>query len=239
MAMKKDQRESGFTLLELMLSMSILVLAASIIYGSIRTGLEATRKAEEKNELFQRVRIIRKIISDDLANAYMPKQTGDFFGGLEELGEEFVFNEGKEFDFSTGFPNAFEGTDGESGITPADSMSFFTIAKGAFESDMPMYVSYFLDDDPGTEEEGLVMERVATIIPSESFRKELAHEVVGMDVRYLDSTPEGQLWIDSWEEKRKLPRAVEVTLIWSEEARKLSRYTDVPIVISISSTHVF
>jgi prepilin-type N-terminal cleavage/methylation domain-containing protein len=231
--------KNGFTLIELMLSMSILALAAGIIYASIRTGLDATRKAEEKNDLFQKVRIIRKIVSDDLANTYMPKQTGNLFGGFEELEEQFMFEEGREFDFEMGMSNAFEGRDGESGTTPADTMAFFTIAKGAFESDMPVYVSYFLDDDPGTEEEGLVMERVATIIPSESFRKELAAEIVGMDVRYLDSTPEGQVWLDVWEEKRKLPRAVEVTFTWSEEARKLSHYTDVPIMISISSTHVF
>lgn len=222
-----------------MLSISIMALAASIIYGSLRTGLDATRKAEEKNELFQKVRIIREIISDDLANAYVPKQTGDFFGGLAELDEEFLFEEGREFDFTTGFPDAFEGKDGESGTVPSDSMSFFSIAKGAFESDLPVYVSYFIDDDPGTREEGLIMERVITIIPSESFRKELAHEVIGMDVRYLDSTPEGQVWIDSWQGKRKLPRAVEVTLLWNDEVRKTSRYMDVPIVISISSTHVF
>jgi hypothetical protein len=77
------------------------------------------------------------------------------------------------------------------------------------------------------------------VLPAESFRKELAADVVGMKIRYLDSTPEGQEWVETWEEKRKLPRAVEVTLVWNEESRKMSPYTDVPILMSISSTHVF
>ncbi|MFQ6104238.1 MAG: type II secretion system protein J [Candidatus Glassbacteria bacterium] len=229
----------GFTLIEILLSVSILAIAAGIIYGSLRTGLESSRRAEANSELFQRVRIIREIISSDLANAFVPKRSHGFLGDLEEFEGELFSDEGGEFDLSTGFPNAFDGKDEEIGGVPLDRMEFYTISKGTFENDMPVYVSYYIDDDPLSDEEGLVMERIATILPAESFRKELASEVVGMDVKYLESTPEGQLWVDGWQDKRKLPRAVEVTLIWDEQIQRRLQYAKVPILISISATHVF
>lgn len=236
---ERKGKRNGFTLLELLLSMSILAIAAGIIYGSMRTGLEATKKAESKNELFQRVRIIREIISEDLKHAYVPKQNHGFLSDLEDFEGELFADEAQEFDLSSGYPNAFEGIDDELGLNPFDRMSFYSISKGTFDSEMPVYVSYYIDDDPLTEEEGLVMMRIATIMPSESFKKELAYDVVGMDIRYLESTPEGQIWVDEWEDRRKLPRAVEVTLVWDDETESMTPYTRIPILISISTTHVF
>jgi len=224
--------------MELLLSISIMTMAAGIIYGSINTGLSSARKTELKNELFQKVLIIREIITNDLANAYIPKQGQGFLNELEEYENELFADEGAEFDLSRDFSNAFSGTETEGGFEPLDRMEFYTVAKGTFENDMPVYVSYYIDLDPLSEEEGLVTERIATVLPAESFRKELANDIVGMTIRYLASTPEGQEWLETWEDQRKLPRAVEVTLIWSEESRKLSPYTDVPILISISSTHI-
>jgi len=229
----------GFTLLELLLSISIMAMAAGIIYGSINTGLEAARKTERKNELFQKVRIIRGIIANDIANAYIPKQNQGFLSNLEEVEDEIFIDEGSEFDLSKGYINALTGKESEGSQPPLDRMEFFTVAKGTFENDMPVYVSYYIDEDPLSDEAGLVVNRIATVLPAESFRKELAREVVGLDIRYLDSTPEGQEWVNAWEEKRNLPRAVEVTLIWDEESRMLCQYTDVPILITISSTHIF
>jgi prepilin-type N-terminal cleavage/methylation domain-containing protein len=238
--MREKGGTGGFTLLEILLSMSILAIAAGIIYGSMSTGLDAVKRAEAKNELFQRVRIIREIVSEDLQHAYVPKQTQGFLTDLEDYeGELFLDDEGQEFDLSSGFTNAFEGVDDEEGLEPLDRMSFYSISKGTFESEMPVYVSYYVDRDPLTKETGLVMERIATILPSESFRKELAYDVVGMNIRYLESTPEGQVWVDEWGDKRKLPRAVEVTLIWDEQSSSMTPYTRIPIMVSISSTHVF
>ena len=234
-----NRKVGGFTLLELLLSISIMTLAASIIYGSFNTGMRAARKTEQKNELFQKVRIIRGIISNDLANAYVPKQGQGILAGLEAVEGEVFIDEGAEFSLSQGSVNAFSGIESDGSLYPRDRMEFFTVAKGTFENDLPMYVSYYIDEDPLSDEQGLVMGRIATVLPSESFRIELSSDVLGMEIRYLDSTSEGQEWVENWEDKRNLPRAVEVTLIWSEESRMLSTYTDVPIMISISSTHIF
>ena len=234
-----DRPDIGFTLIEILLSISIMAIAAGIIYSSISTGLSAAHRAEDKSELFQRVRIVREIIKNDLANAFTPKQSHVFLEDVDEFEGEQFMDKGKNFDLSVGFPSAFLGVDDGTAVTPLDRIEFYTVSKGTFETDMPVYVSYYIDEDPLSYEKGLVMERIATILPEESFRKELASDVIGLDVRYLDSTPDGQVWVESWEERRKLPRAVEVTLIWNEESRKLSEYTDVPILVSISSTHIF
>jgi|GEM_PF-4628538 len=234
-----NRKVGGFTLLELLLSISIMTIAAGIIYGSFNTGLSAARKTERKSELFQKVRIIRGIITNDLANAYVPKKGQGFLAGLEEAEDEVFIDESAGFDLSQASTIAFSGIESDGSLYPDDRMEFFTIAKGTFENDLPMYVSYYIDDDPLSDEQGLVMNRIATVLPSESFRIELSSDVRGMDIRYLDSTPDGQEWVGTWEEKRNLPRAVEVTLTWSEESRMLSSYTDVPIMISISSTHIF
>lgn len=83
----------GFTLLELMLSLSIMGLVLLLIFGALRIGTRAWEKGEKDVTVHQRQRAVLGLLSQQIASACIYEiKTGDdafYFKGSEET-MEFV-----------------------------------------------------------------------------------------------------------------------------------------------------
>lgn len=82
---------SGFTLLELLLSMGITAVIIVIVFGAFRVGLRAWEKGERTAERQQRIRVVAQLVQSQLgsANAFKTMQaqgqTVTFAGSERQL----------------------------------------------------------------------------------------------------------------------------------------------------------
>jgi len=74
---------SGFTLLELLISLSIVGLILLIVFGALRIGSRAWEKGERDVEAHQRQRIVLGLIKQQLASASLLE--------IKDRGPEAVF----------------------------------------------------------------------------------------------------------------------------------------------------
>ncbi len=65
--MRRLERAAGFTLLELLISMTILAVIVSLTFGAFRLGARAWEKGEEKVEAQQRTRIVLDLLQEQIA----------------------------------------------------------------------------------------------------------------------------------------------------------------------------
>jgi len=68
---------SGFTLLELMISLTIVGLILVLVFGSLRIGARAWEKGEKDVEIHQRQRVVLENIKRQIASIFVRKVTGD------------------------------------------------------------------------------------------------------------------------------------------------------------------
>jgi general secretion pathway protein J len=90
---------SGFTLLELMISLTIIGLVLVLVFGSLRIGARAWEKGERAVEIHQRQRVVLDNIKRQIASVCLREIRGDeeegptkkevFFRGDSE-GMEFI-----------------------------------------------------------------------------------------------------------------------------------------------------
>ncbi len=64
---------SGFTLLELMISLTIVGLIMVIIFGTLRIGVRAWEKGEQDVDRYQRTRIVLELLKRQLASTFVRK----------------------------------------------------------------------------------------------------------------------------------------------------------------------
>ena len=62
---------SGFTLLELMISLTIVGLILVIVFGSLRIGARAWEKGEKDVEMHQRQRIVLDLVKRQIASTFV------------------------------------------------------------------------------------------------------------------------------------------------------------------------
>lgn len=182
---------NGFTILEILIALSILATVLSIVFTSYTATFRIIGETESQAEIYQMARIALERIIEDLA-CTLPETSGDFSGEDEEI-------------------------DGRS----ADSMCFTSWAHLVFsDQDQPWgaaEISYYVEQDE-EEEEGLVLYRSDTPRldkePAEEglCKKErgfpLCKKLVSVDFTYRADDWED---LDDWEEEG-IPRLVSVSL---------------------------
>ena len=185
-------RRAGFTLVELLLGLSLFSVIGLAAYGSLRSGLEAQRRVSERALEDQLVRGLLDLIAADLEAAFIS-------GGALDSG--------------------FIGTNADEDELPRDSLSFVT-ARGRPDGSLPgemdlLGVTYEIDVDDETPASGLVRNRrriltAAATDADEVKADELAPEVEGLDFEYFDGSEWQQVWDSS--ASATLPQAVRVTI---------------------------
>ncbi len=175
----------GFTLVELLVSMSIFTVIIGAVYLSFTTGLSAREKAETGALISQQARIAMDRISSDLKSAFTLQ--------------------GKT---QTTYP--FEGMDKQETDTPGDMIRFTTLSYNKdFKEIVPKKVTYYIEQDIDRllpilkrKEEDII-----SIHPKEE-GKIVIDNVWGLDFAFCSK--DGG-WLDSWGQE-DLPRMVRVTI---------------------------
>ncbi len=192
---QSQDSSKGFTLLELLLAVTITSLLFAVLYTSFFKIIEAKEAAEEELELYHEARLLLAKISEDISMAFKPKQKEStkviFYG---------VNNEDKDsLQFAT--------------------FSHLRIGRDIKESDQ-CEVGYYLkpvSEDKENQLYFLMRREDPTIddLPEEGgLEYAFSDRVLAINLRYLLN--EGEV-VDDWDSRtargRGLPNAVEITLV--------------------------
>lgn len=175
----------GFTLLELLIALSIVGALLAIAFGGLRVGIAAWNQGEDRAEFQQHTRGLTQIVGRAIGGAY------PYRGPLAETPERRLLFRGSE-----------------------DQIAFVTQAP-PFPMDVPAAftaVVIALEDDPQQGGRALVVRQ--RILPNrEPFTRAVVAlrdpAIQGLEIRYLGAE---DAWQDSWDSdaEMRLPQAVRI-----------------------------
>jgi general secretion pathway protein J len=208
----RNRARAGFTLVEVLLAVTILSLVMVGVYGIWSASLKAWKRGGEATEVFQRQRVVMETLTQ-LA------QSAVYFGASPELYAII------------GAKNPGLG----------DSVSFVT-ASDAFlppseSNDIGMRrVTISLEQDDYRRTYLAIVNQPALTVKDNS-KQELQAHVVSMDVsgffvRYLD--PSNGDWSEKWEDPNVIPSAIEFTVVFGQPGDQIppvtvTRAIDLPV----------
>ena len=224
-------RERGFTLLELLITMTILGLAVGVLYGSLNVGIRSVETGREKGAVYQRVRMTREIVSRELRSAYLTPSSSDW---TVFLGDEFFGEPGGGTDGEAeGLRIAMVGEDLGGGGMPRDRLTFdgFTTAPDGSRILAEVRIGLSPPDVAGNRD--LLPLRRPLYGPMHPDTPVLAVRIDGLDVRYLQAGEEGgSEWVESWDSESELPEAMEITIL-PADGELTPRITELPILLFV------
>lgn len=195
----KGRARNGFTLLELMLSISILSVVSVLTYLAISTVTDAWRRGMRLTETLHNGDFVIEQIAMAMRSAYYHETTD----GTSQYG--------------------FWQEDNGEGETDADVISWAKLGGALVGKEMayagsPHRVKLTIEDD----EDGRPAVSVRSwrvkgqdedFDPDELDPVFLSTRIQGMNCRTAFESEDGELdWLDEWEETNRLPRQVEITL---------------------------
>ena len=203
------QARRGFTLVETMVAIVMLMIVIGSLYGVFRGANRSISSTDEIADVYQTARILLIEMNRELCSAcQMPGvKTSSLTGKNTEDGEN-----APQRDTLT-FLTIAHSPVGEA--APAGDLCQVTYAVMSTPSDRP--IGLFVDEDfyPGLDSEAKEQQQPTR----------LSKLVVGLNCKYLDgSTGE---WRDKWVDQKEMPRAVRIEL-----ALKPERQGAKPIVVS-------
>jgi general secretion pathway protein J len=195
----------GFTLLELLIAMTMMAIIAASLYTSMSIGFKAKEGAEKVVEKGRSAEIAIELIKSMLASSVVPNGilAGEF-KGEDEKGE-------KGYD--------------------ADTLTFFTADYNPGEDELAsdiekVELSISIRKD---SQERVIVRKVTTNLLSPTTldpeEEALCGGVRSMNLRYYD----GSGWQDEWdssENDNTLPKAVEITIVLEDTESAESNTTD-------------
>lgn len=204
--------KKGFTLIEVMIAISILLLIAVMIARIKDNAYRGTEKAAKYDTIYQYGRIALKKITDDLSMAFLvgPSLTGKASDGTAAMQVHFYGkdeSDGHKLDFAT--------------------FSNIRLVKNEKKSDQ-VEVGYSVADCPDTEERmKCLMRRESAVIDKDvaegGVSTPIARNVKKFKVEYYDPTK--QEWRDGWSTEdpvfqNRLPRAARITLVFPDPQKE-------------------
>ncbi len=229
---KRGGRSRGFTLVEILLAVSLLSIMVTVMYSAFHTMGRIMRRTQQTKDTYQAARLIMARMRQDLSCAYAsPTQTNFMFRGEN-----------------------IEEADGA-----ADALTFVSSGHIISGRDVPegdfAEISYYLDENnPG------ILVRREDLSPDDEREvggtlSILGKNVVGLDLTYLDGTEqtarraggmetlldetleEEEAWLEEWdpEEKTYLPRAVRIN-VWLQNERQEVEDFSTTVVLAMGRT---
>jgi len=189
--MKVEHRQKGFTYLELLTAMSMMVVLAASLFASLYIGFKAKRSADRAVGPVRRARLIMKLLQQDIEAALPP--TGKLAG-------------------------EFQGIDGvDTRGRNSDNLWFFTTHYQQYHtaaaSDI-VQVELLLVPSNYDDSNLLVRRTAVNLLPSvepQYFEEILCRDVLSFDLSYYD----GYEWLDNWDSASlddTLPLAIQIIL---------------------------
>jgi general secretion pathway protein J len=196
---------TGFTLLEIMISIGILVVILTIVYNTFNSSIRAFTTIDEQGDTYGEARLVLNRMSEEIGSIYM---SGDN-------------------------PNTgLLGEDKDEDDLPFDSLHFTSLShirwvKDSRESEL-CEIGYYLETDRKGEQTFLFRREdwnVGGALEEGGMALELAEGIDGLDFRYYD----GEEWVDDWDSKAKggLPKAIEVVLLVEDPTRKRIAFSSI------------
>jgi len=216
---RHDVATSGFTLLEMVVTLTILGFILLIIFGAFRLGISAWERGESSREEYQKVRAVSQLVSRQLKSA-VPYR---------------IKTEKAEGDYL-----AFEGT--------AHSLKFVSaLSMRAKQPEGFVYAIYEFRDE-GKEGGRLIVYEQRVLIRKNLF-EEGPKEDSGLpliegisDIRFeyyqeedsLKNRTEG--WVEKWnaKEEKELPRAVRMTVTY-KNGQSEKEESSMTLLVSVSA----
>jgi prepilin-type N-terminal cleavage/methylation domain-containing protein len=198
--------QTGFTLVEVIIAMTLFALMAVILYGAFDLGHRAVEKSEVAWEENHRVRMANGILADHLKSAYPYR--------LSPRNPAIVF-QGEESRLT--FVSAVSLGLGGRGMS---KVSLYWQDEGGgygsliLEEQMPVRVQ---EEDAGGGHKNSVV---------------LQSGVGGVRIDYLPAQPEEDQWVDRWDanERKSLPRAVRIHF---KNAGEKEHYWTFPVMMTV------
>ncbi|MDY6855350.1 MAG: type II secretion system protein GspJ [Thermodesulfobacteriota bacterium] len=205
---QRGKSPSGFTLLELLISITIILVIITMIYSSFASSSNTIRICSERIEIYQTARMTLERMTEDISCAIVPKDRG-----LDDIQYGFI------------------GEDRELDGMPADTLCFISTSllkftQGFIGSGL-CEIGYSIETDSETDEYILYRRQDNTIdaeIDQGGIVNELAQQIRGIDLEYYDE--KGTKW-ESWnfDDRGTLPSMVEITVSLEDENKKNIYFT--------------
>lgn len=210
----KNVRQSGFTLLEVLVALVILSTAFLMVYSTFSTTSRAWR---DGSKLLQNLRhgdfVMEQLVSALRSAAYF-EDAGPFYG--------------------------FRMEDNGGGSAPTDWASWVTaspafLPPNALFSHSMHRLEFTIDDNADGDPSVTVRAYPYLADEEEAEDAETWHvstEVQGFNIEFYN--PEDEVWEDEWEDTNEIPALVRVTLVMPPKERyekplELSRLVEIPV----------
>ncbi len=217
--MNSGKRESGFTLLELTVTFTILSLVVVMILGALRLGSASWEKGEERAEKYQKKRIVLDLLSRQMKSFFPYKVKAQ-----KAEADYLVF------------------------LGDASSLRFVSAFSLKAKRQMGLvFVIYKLEEDASSGKILKVCEKrvsnkdfMEETTDEEEFLT-LADGLSDLKFEYFDegeTKEESGEWVESWDakEKKTLPSQVKMTVKWKEKKEEME--TALPAVVSLPA-HIY
>jgi general secretion pathway protein J len=208
-------RSGGFTLVELVIAMTLMALIGVAVSGVLVIGARAASSAERKTEQARRYRVATELIVRQLRSAAAVRVPEEDDEGLDK-GEDLPFFVGER-----------------------DRLSFVTAAPQMPESSGLAVVELWMEDDQllMSETPYFVVKAADRFSPkyeSLTFAAPLLYDVKSVAFEYQRSDLDRGNWSDSWdtsEEEGNLPASVRIEVEPSVDGGP-SWYHEVPVFVA-------
>jgi type II secretion system protein J len=194
----RKKNKAGFTLLELLLAVTIFSIVAVALYASFNAGIRILRRSEEVMSYHQDLRIVMDELSLDLHNSLLAEiysETEKFeTAGAEGGEEEHVY-------FFTGERKTF---------------SFVTLRDTYTEKGLERNICNVTYSLKGGESGGLVRSlqyQSTGFASNDSGEDTLLTGIEDLEVTYsyaAEDEDEPPVWLDYWDQEEKIPLGVKV-----------------------------
>jgi len=208
----RDWERRGFTLIEVLIALSILAVIFALLYGTLNSTQKLASATEGESDLYRQAEIALLRMTQELSMLYWPPsgQAASATAGVF-LGQDQTQ------------------LDDERKSWPADSLRFLALSHARLAKDSPegllVQVTYSLDRNVLVRQEDYLDGGRTIKIP-------LAEGVLGINFRYFD--PQSQSWVDTWDttQNKRVPQGVEIGLVLKDVAgkgRSFVAVTDLPM----------
>ena len=213
--MQRPQRHRGFTLLEILVAVTLLALLVMMAYGTLRTAVKSMRSGEALIERTDRLRTAQEFLRRQLSHA-MPLA----FERMEDTGENHVFMADRD---TLRFVAPMPGHLSRGG----PHVQWLTLDGDVLEFDHAQLNGY----DPENPKAGNKREPVVLL---EGIRE------AKFEFRELDpETGELGEWESDWEDPQRLPLLVRLNVEFDEDTRQHWPDLEIPLLVATGMPGMF
>jgi type II secretion system protein J len=198
----KQNHNTGFTLLEIIIALTISLAIFLILFAALRLGYKSQESGTEKEEVTQTMRILDDRIAWLIRGVYP-----FIFADPSKTDQQKLYFEGKDDKIGFVTTSVNSRATGPEDIGGLKYVSIFTDSKGLEIREKVFFLEDAFDDSGG---------KVSTFDP----------EVTKLEFKYFDVPPgekEGD-WVSDWDasDKKYLPAAVKVQITFEHNGKTIA-----------------